>query len=957
MISARTKQINVYGKRSKRVVDAPTTEHTTSSTADKPDRIPLIHRMKNRENGPNTVKSAIRSKPSSPLRTLSLTKQRVMPSGSPARKGIKRGTRLAEILAQETGGRPASDFNDWEDCDWKKSIPETPLRVPLSAIIANVPNSPLVSNAKVSAKAPKKKDGSPRSLVTSIALSTVEMDIRVLDAKGRTVKQEKRVARTDVTINHANKLRHPSGVDVVAARKHPPARRLDAPKPLETISIGSSIDEPLQPDVHGTSSKPIALSSGSSAVHDSEVSTLKLRPVRKQRRALTNVIISDDDDDDHSEDASDDEDTQFLPDSPAPPLACSSRKSLAQSRKSTVHKSKTSVPAPLLHKPSGLKVEVVIPPAPHKVPPQLTPRSPSRITQQHKPQPIPAKRPKPPASETTVQPAIPSRYSSTTATYTASYNLIPSPPLKARQLTPIRRIQNKGPTKTSSLFAYGRGTSPSPTTPSDTDFDLSLELSQLDIGIASEELEALRLQSSKSRLDYPEYLKPLLEECHQEDCGPYEFSAFIESFPFDPILRDARETSSRRNSELLRFKKIGEASYSEVFGIGDVVLKVIPLRDESRFSGEEEDGPAPTDARDVRKEIIVTRAMGEVHEGFVKLLKTYVVRGKYPEVLLNLWDEYNETKGSESVRPDTFTPSQTYAIIVLPNDGPDLETYTFSNASKTGWRKASSLFWQVAKALAHAEMLVSFEHRDLHWGQILVKDLQPLNKPAPLRSLAHKLNQNQVKGSTVSMTAERVFMDDLGHGVQATIIDLGLSRVDAGDGSHEGDVHWTPFDEEVFMGEGDYQFDIYRFMKAYIGDNWEGYHPLTNVMWLHYLATKLLRHKSLKAPPVARKPRLTSTVTTPIDPLHILQNIKPTSLKPSPSNTQFTEKDCYDALVDIEEWLGRCVAEVAPAVNKGRRRPRKTTAVVPTTASKLLCSCAGQVVGYGVKRGWIRPVS
>jgi serine/threonine-protein kinase haspin len=64
-----------------------------------------------------------------------------------------------------------------------------------------------------------------------------------------------------------------------------------------------------------------------------------------------------------------------------------------------------------------------------------------------------------------------------------------------------------------------------------------------------------------------------------------------------------------------------------------------------------EDGPAPSDAKDVRKEIIVTRAMGEVCDGFVKLLKTYIVRGKYPEVLLGLWDEYHESKGSESVRP------------------------------------------------------------------------------------------------------------------------------------------------------------------------------------------------------------------------------------------------------------------------------------------------------------------
>jgi serine/threonine-protein kinase haspin len=58
---------------------------------------------------------------------------------------------------------------------------------------------------------------------------------------------------------------------------------------------------------------------------------------------------------------------------------------------------------------------------------------------------------------------------------------------------------------------------------------------------------------------------------------------------------------------------------------------------------------------------------------------------------------------------DTFLVSQTYAIIVLPNGGPDLETYQFSNAKKTGWQQACSVFWQVAKALARAEQLVSFE--------------------------------------------------------------------------------------------------------------------------------------------------------------------------------------------------------------------------------------------------------
>lgn len=58
---------------------------------------------------------------------------------------------------------------------------------------------------------------------------------------------------------------------------------------------------------------------------------------------------------------------------------------------------------------------------------------------------------------------------------------------------------------------------------------------------------------------------------------------------------------------------------------------------------------------------------------------------------------------------DTFSVSQLYAIIILPNGGPDLEAYQFATPSRTGWRQACSIFWQVAKALGHAEQLVSFE--------------------------------------------------------------------------------------------------------------------------------------------------------------------------------------------------------------------------------------------------------
>jgi len=314
---------------------------------------------------------------------------------------------------------------------------------------------------------------------------------------------------------------------------------------------------------------------------------------------------------------------------------------------------------------------------------------------------------------------------------------------------------------------------------------------------------------------------------------------------------------------------------------------------------------------DILKEIVVTRALGEMCNGFVNLLKTYVVRGKYPSLLLDLWDEYNQTKGSESVRPDMLSVSQVYAIIVLPNGGPDLEAYSFSQPAKTGWRQACSLFWQIARALAMAEKLVSFEHRDLHWGQILVKNI-PWNAPS------------RVITSTPGVWLP---MDHLVHGVKATVIDLGLARMDAhaDDGSTE--IRWTPFDEEVFEGEGDYQFDIYRLMRKHNGGSWADFRPLSNVMWLHYLLIKLLKSKNL------RPPRKSNSSASP----------------------GFTERQCYDCLVKMENLLAESVQGVQAykpiAIKAGRRKiasPMKTATVSPSGPGG-----AGDVLRFGETMGWI----
>ena len=222
---------------------------------------------------------------------------------------------------------------------------------------------------------------------------------------------------------------------------------------------------------------------------------------------------------------------------------------------------------------------------------------------------------------------------------------VPQPP-RERQLTPIRRGTAGG----LRVFRYP-ASPPSPTTPTDLDVSLDYDLSEI----------TLTPSNSDPSIPNPEYIVPLLEQCSQT--SPYEFSAFIETFPFDPIVQPVDDDQSSPVD--VRFRKIGEASYSEVFGIGNVVLKVVPIREDVSapvpVPMAELETPFPSEAKDVLKEIIVTEAMGEVCDGFVKLLRTYIVRGRYPELLLSLWDEYDKKKGSEGVRPGECKPTSIQA--------------------------------------------------------------------------------------------------------------------------------------------------------------------------------------------------------------------------------------------------------------------------------------------------------
>ncbi|XP_016145045.1 uncharacterized protein haspin [Sinocyclocheilus grahami] len=266
--------------------------------------------------------------------------------------------------------------------------------------------------------------------------------------------------------------------------------------------------------------------------------------------------------------------------------------------------------------------------------------------------------------------------------------------------------------------------------------------------------------------------------------------------------------------------KIGEGTFGEVFStINDsnetVALKIIPVEGSQQVNGEQQ-----KTFGEILHEIIISKElsclnMKEINktDGFIGLNNLHCVRGRYPEALLKAWDKFDRQKGSENDRPDFFDDEQLFLILEFEFGGSDLENI---NGKLSSLVQAKSVLHQVTAALAVAEQALCFEHRDLHWGNILVKNIK------------HKHNEFILNGTVHSIETR---------GVHVNIIDYSLSRLEIDGLTVSCDIS---NDEELFMGQGDYQFEIYRLMKKENNNCWSTYNPHSNVLWLHYLAEKLL---------------------------------------------------------------------------------------------------------------------
>ncbi|KAI3639863.1 hypothetical protein MIR68_002177 [Amoeboaphelidium protococcarum] len=357
------------------------------------------------------------------------------------------------------------------------------------------------------------------------------------------------------------------------------------------------------------------------------------------------------------------------------------------------------------------------------------------------------------------------------------------------------------------------------------------------------------------------------------DVSWISFNQDLETYILKDIFRICNQqqalsfTKLFKQFDIKKLCKLGEATFSEVYDLllqslhgghcqekqsdqkaiqtQSAAMKVIPFGDNRKVLVN---GDPQTSVNELAQEFILTKLLGDCKLlgglNFVQCLGLYVTTGKYPQKLLSCWDSWALTHQSENDRPDEFKSDQKYGVLLLQNGGCDLEHFKLSQIEQ-----AVSLIVQCSLTIAQAEKTVQFEHRDLHWGNVLLK------------ATDDQEYEYCIVGQKYNVPSG---------GVRCTIIDYTFSRVSI----NQQQVICRPYDEEAyFQGQGDYQFDVYRMMRdlldpQHTGDKqcWKEFNPKTNIYWLHYLILKCLDDKGLRR----KKSRMNSTQRLQLEELERL---------------------------------------------------------------------------------------
>lgn len=321
--------------------------------------------------------------------------------------------------------------------------------------------------------------------------------------------------------------------------------------------------------------------------------------------------------------------------------------------------------------------------------------------------------------------------------------------------------------------------------------------------------------------------------------------------------------------------KIAEASFSQVFlldlparaqkktssrGPKPSVLKLIPLAPPSSQLPIKPSKSLSTllslssNPSNVASEVRLLQNLSPV-PGFTTFRALHLLRGRPGPTFSAACKKWNSTQRSngkdtshfpDPLRSTAYKDTQLWAVIEMQDAGVDLEKLIETPEWQVlGVDAVWDVFWQVVLACGKAETACRWEHRDLHLGNICVR-LPPKSIP-------------QSNGEDAAPRRRNVGFT----GLEATIIDYTISRAGVPSTQGEEDIAYIDLDEDEALFEGDgeleYQYDIYRFMRAAVflddpladlnarwaeieesGRTWRGYHPQTNVVWLHFVLHELL---------------------------------------------------------------------------------------------------------------------
>lgn len=274
----------------------------------------------------------------------------------------------------------------------------------------------------------------------------------------------------------------------------------------------------------------------------------------------------------------------------------------------------------------------------------------------------------------------------------------------------------------------------------------------------------------------------------------------------------------------------------------------------------------PHSEDDLAGELKISEWLADI-PGFVVYKERYIVQGKASKTLLETHQTFHrKAKRKDPDRlqfypsPSRYLDDTRFLVVELGDAGTALEDFELEAISQV-W----DIFFHTAIALARAEDLANFEHRDLHEGNLCVRQTgTPRCKPA-------------------------AGTDQFGYsGLDITILDYGLSRAEGEDG--EPVAYDLEKDISLFTSTHAPQCAVYRQMRSYLMTDsrtwlpiksqiapcppgpdgtpisWTKYHSYTNVLWLAYIYSYLMDNFRGDKKSQAQFRKTTKEMWTHLDP-------------------------------------------------------------------------------------------